>query len=107
MLELLAGNWFAPATGSSSAGSIMVSVGKADGGRVNMNTPAALVVTNAPYGLSDVNIGANYQSANEPTTPSDHATSLAIPASYASLLDLAVGAHFIGNPHPIPTLETA
>ncbi|RHA43676.1 right-handed parallel beta-helix repeat-containing protein [Cellulomonas rhizosphaerae] len=102
MLSKVAGNWFAPATGSSSSGSVMATIGKADGGRTNANTPAALAAPNAAYGLSSSNIGTNYQSAAEPTSAADHATSEPITARIAVLFDAAAGMHYVGNPLPAP-----
>jgi hypothetical protein len=106
MLEWVEGNWFSPAGGAQATG-IMASVGKADGGRTSLNTPAALATTNATYGLSGANIGANYQSATEPTSPTDHNTAAPIPSGYAALLGVGIGTRHVGNPLPIPTLESA
>ncbi len=98
MLSRVQGNWFAAANGSTSAGSVMATIGKADGVRINVNTPSALATPNATYGLSSTNIKANYQSATEPTSASDHATALALPSELASTIGVANGFQYIGNP---------
>lgn len=103
MLERVAGNWFSPAPGTTATG-IMATIGQANGNRININTPAALEADNFPYGLG-ANIETNYQSAVEPSSPADHATSAALPAEVAVLLGMSTGAHYVGNPLPKPNVE--
>lgn len=103
MLARVEGNWFSPATGSSSSGTIMATIGKADGVRKNVNTPAALATPDSTYGIT-TNIGTNYQSASEPTSSADHQTGSPMPTEIATLLQQATGARYIGNPLPAPIL---
>lgn len=99
MLSRVEGNLFAPASGSSASGSIMATVGRADGVRINLNTPAELGGVQATYGLTG-QVGANTQG----TVP-DHDTAAPIPAAYAALVGLAPGTRHVGNPLPAPVVE--
>lgn len=99
MLSRVEGNLFAPASGSSASGSIMATIGRADGVRINLNTPAELGGVQATYGLTG-QVGANTQG----TVP-DHDTAAPIPSPIASLIGLAVGSRYIGNPLPAPVVE--
>lgn len=103
MLSRVEGNWFAPATGSSNSGTIMATIGKADGVRKNVNTPSALATPDSTYGIT-TNIGTNYQSASEPTSTTDHQTGMPITAEVAALLQLATGTRYVGNPFPAPVI---
>ena len=103
MLTRVEGNWFAPATGSTSSGTIMATIGRADGVRKNVDTPSTLATPDSTYGIT-TNIGTNYQSATGPTSPSDHQTATPIPAAVATLLQQATGSRYVGNPIPAPVI---
>lgn len=103
MLTRVEGNWFSPATGSTSSGTVMATIGKADGVRKDVNSPSALATPDATYGISN-NIGTNYQSATEPSSAADHQTAVAISSEVAVLLQQSTGTRYIGNPLPAPVL---
>lgn len=103
MFDRVQGNWFAPATGLEQSGSIMVSLSRAIGGRKNTNDTAGLTTFDAEYGYG-THFAGNYQSAVEPSSPSDHATAVAADGTWAPMLGMPIGAKYIGNPHPMPLI---
>lgn len=104
MLTRVEGNWFAPATNnSSSAGGSMATIGRADGVRKDVSNPAALAAADSTYGISS-NIGTNYQSATDPSTPTDHQTGVPLSAIVAALLQQTTGTRYVGNPLPTPVV---
>lgn len=102
MLTRVESNWFAPATGTASAGTIMASIGKLSGSRTNLNTPAALRTNDAEIGLTTSKILTNYQSASAPSTPAHHENGVGLTTKQAELLGVSSGLRWIGNPLPKP-----
>lgn len=104
MLKQVAGNWFALASGSTASGSIMATIGRYDGVRTNINTPAALRASNPDYALSSTNIGLNYQGSGE-LTATDHETARPLEEATASLLEIPEGIQYVGNPLRDPVVR--
>lgn len=99
MLQSVVGNNFAPATGVSSAGSIMATIGERNGNRTNRNTPSELAALNGSpvYLVPGGTIGVNTQGL-EPV----HSAAYPMPSDIAGILGLTTGLKYQGNPLPDP-----